>query len=245
MANNLRTAANIATNEGVIISSTPDNGQNTCLLLFPKGNNVNHLSIYLDVADSTSLPQGWIRDAKISFAVKNQLNNSLTVREDTRHVFQALAKDWGFKSFIPLGKIKDSAEGNLVGNMLLVEVEVLVHSIQHYSRLDPTKEVARNETKPSEPVIAPQTNQVPLLQNKVVDTKANVVSTTVIEAPLTTKPLNRTIEGIQTGIPTNDKEVIKYSPPPSMIAETIPLMDHPFEPRKPSPNVHTIYKGLL
>lgn len=143
---------------------------------------------------------------------------------DTRHVFQALAKDWGFKSFIPLGKIKDSAEGYLVGNMLLVEVEVLVHSIQHYSRLEPTKEVARNETKPSEPVIAPQTNQVPLLQNKVVDTKANVVSTTVIEAPLTTKPLNQTIEGIQTGIPTNDKEVIKSSPPPSMIAETIPLM---------------------
>ncbi|PWA47844.1 hypothetical protein CTI12_AA495810 [Artemisia annua] len=38
------------------------------VLIFPKGNNVDHLSMYLDVADSTALPYGWSRYAQFSLA---------------------------------------------------------------------------------------------------------------------------------------------------------------------------------
>ncbi|XP_058000250.1 MATH domain and coiled-coil domain-containing protein At3g58270-like isoform X2 [Hevea brasiliensis] len=219
-------------------------GCNWRLLIFPKGNNVDFLSIYLAVADSTSLPQGWSRDAKFSLAVVNQFNNTSTVRKDTKHVFNALEDDWGFTSFIPLSKVKNPAEGYLVADTLIVEAEVLVYSVQHYSRLDPKKGVASSETKLSEPVAAPPTKQVPLSQKEIFDTEAKVVPPTVTETPLTTKPLKETKEPIQTTTATGDQEVIKSSQPPSKTAETmIPPKDPP-EARKSSPDVHTISKGL-
>ncbi|KAF2299936.1 hypothetical protein GH714_006243 [Hevea brasiliensis] len=163
-------------------------GCNWRLLIFPKGNNVDFLSIYLAVADSTTLPQGWSRDAKFSLAVVNQFNNTSTVRKDTKHVFNALEDDWGFTSFIPLSKVKNPAEG-----------------------LDPKKGVASSETKLSEPVAAPPTKQVPLSQKEIFDTGAKVVPPTVTETPLTTKPLKETKEPIQTTTATGDQEVIKSS----------------------------------
>uniref|UniRef100_A0A199UC08 MATH domain-containing protein n=1 Tax=Manihot esculenta TaxID=3983 RepID=A0A199UC08_MANES len=207
-----------------------------CLLVFPKGNKVDYLSMYLEVADSTSLPQGWSRDAEFNLAVVNQINNSLTVRKYTEHVFKAFDKDWGFTSFIPLSKIKNSAEGYLVGDTLILEVEILVRSVKHYSKPEPKKQEAKDETKPSEPVAAPPTSQVPSSE-KVVDTKAKV----------DTKPLNQTKEGIQaTATPTSDKEVIKSSPPPSVTVETKILpKDPPSEPVKSSQDVHATSKGLL
>nr|CAN83044.1 hypothetical protein VITISV_012267 [Vitis vinifera] len=51
------------------------------VLIFPKGNNVEHLSMYLDVADSSSLPYGWSRYAQFSLAVVNQIHNKYTVRK--------------------------------------------------------------------------------------------------------------------------------------------------------------------
>ena len=51
------------------------------VLIFPKGNNVDHLSMYLDVADSASLPYGWGRSAQFSLGVINQIHNKYTVRK--------------------------------------------------------------------------------------------------------------------------------------------------------------------
>ena len=53
------------------------------ILIFPKGNNVDYLSMYLDVADSTSLPYGWSRYAQFSLAVVNQIYNKYSVRKGT------------------------------------------------------------------------------------------------------------------------------------------------------------------
>ncbi|XVF19574.1 hypothetical protein REPUB_Repub11eG0122800 [Reevesia pubescens] len=44
------------------------------ILIFPKGNNVDHLSMYLAVADAASLPDGWSRYVQFSLAVVNQIN---------------------------------------------------------------------------------------------------------------------------------------------------------------------------
>lgn len=51
------------------------------VLIFPKGNNVDHLSMYLDVADSGSLPYGWSRYAQFSLAVINQIQPKFTVKK--------------------------------------------------------------------------------------------------------------------------------------------------------------------
>ena len=51
------------------------------ILIFPKGNNVDHLSMYLDVADSTTLPYGWSRYAQFSLAVVNQIHHKYSIRK--------------------------------------------------------------------------------------------------------------------------------------------------------------------
>jgi len=51
------------------------------ILIFPKGNNVDHLSMYLDVADAANLPYGWSRYSQFSLAVVNQVNNRYSIRK--------------------------------------------------------------------------------------------------------------------------------------------------------------------
>ncbi|XP_057518920.1 ubiquitin C-terminal hydrolase 12-like isoform X2 [Amaranthus tricolor] len=55
------------------------------ILIFPKGNNVDYLSMHLDVADAQTLPYGWSRYAQFSVAVVNQIHNKYSVRKDTQH----------------------------------------------------------------------------------------------------------------------------------------------------------------
>ncbi|KAK2640892.1 hypothetical protein Ddye_022655 [Dipteronia dyeriana] len=110
------------------------------VLIFPKGNNVDHLSMYLDVADSTSLPYGWSRYAQFSLAIVNQIHNKYSVRKDTQHQFNARESDWGFTSFMPLGELYDPNRGYLVNDTLLVEAEVIVRRIVDYWTYDSKKE---------------------------------------------------------------------------------------------------------
>ena len=51
------------------------------MLLFPKGNNVDYLSLYLDVADAQCLPNGWTRLAHFGLSIVNQCDLKLTVRK--------------------------------------------------------------------------------------------------------------------------------------------------------------------
>lgn len=53
------------------------------ILIFPKGNNVDHLSMYLDVADSGTLPYGWSRYAQFSLSIVNQLHSKYSIRKGT------------------------------------------------------------------------------------------------------------------------------------------------------------------
>uniref|UniRef100_A0A251TS21 Putative TRAF-like protein n=1 Tax=Helianthus annuus TaxID=4232 RepID=A0A251TS21_HELAN len=55
------------------------------VLMYPKGNNTDHLSMYLDVADSTTSPHGWSRNALFSLAVVNQIHSEFSLsKEGTR-----------------------------------------------------------------------------------------------------------------------------------------------------------------
>ncbi|KAM3382800.1 ubiquitin C-terminal hydrolase 12-like isoform X2 [Capsicum galapagoense] len=94
------------------------------ILMFPKGNNTNHLSIYLDAADAASLPSGWSSYAEFSLAVLDQFHGEFTVRKDTKHTFNACVDDWGFTSFLPLIELHDPCRGYLVDDKVILEAVV-------------------------------------------------------------------------------------------------------------------------
>ncbi|KAG6772362.1 hypothetical protein POTOM_023767 [Populus tomentosa] len=110
------------------------------VLIFPKGNNVDHLSMYLDVADSTTLPYGWSRYAQFSLAVVNQIHNKYSIRKDTQHQFNARESDWGFTSFMPLSELYDPSRGYLVNDTVVIEAEVAVRKLLDYWSYDSKKE---------------------------------------------------------------------------------------------------------
>ncbi|KAE9447955.1 hypothetical protein C3L33_20144, partial [Rhododendron williamsianum] len=110
------------------------------VLIFPKGNNVEHLSMYLDVADSATLPYGWSRYAQFSLAVTNHHTAKFTVRKDTQHQFNARESDWGFTSFMPLSELYDPTRGYLVNDTVVVEADVAVRKVVDYWSHDSKKE---------------------------------------------------------------------------------------------------------
>nr|GEW40507.1 ubiquitin carboxyl-terminal hydrolase 12-like isoform X2 [Tanacetum cinerariifolium] len=110
------------------------------VLIFPKGNNVEHLSMYLDVADSTTLPYGWSRYAHFSLAVVNQMHQKFTVRKDTQHQFHGRENDWGFTSFMPLSDLYDPSKGYLVNDTCYIEADVAVRKVIDYWSYDSKKE---------------------------------------------------------------------------------------------------------
>ncbi|KAK8942800.1 Ubiquitin carboxyl-terminal hydrolase 13 [Platanthera zijinensis] len=110
------------------------------ILIFPKGNNVDHLSMYLDVADSTTLPYGWSRYAQFSLAVVNQVHSKYTLRKDTQHQFNGRESDWGFTSFMSLGDLYDPSRGYLVNDTCIIEAEVTVSKVVDYWNYDSKKE---------------------------------------------------------------------------------------------------------
>lgn len=110
------------------------------ILIFPKGNNVDHLSMYLDVADSATLPYGWSRYAQFSLSVVNQIHQKYSIRKDTQHQFNGRESDWGFTSFMPLGELYDPGRGYLVNDTCIVEADVAVRRVIDYWSHDSKKE---------------------------------------------------------------------------------------------------------
>ncbi|KAI3961734.1 hypothetical protein MKW92_024753 [Papaver armeniacum] len=120
---------------------------------FSQGNNVDQLSMYLDVADSQNLPYGWSRYAQFSLAVVNQSQNKFTVRKvplynaisycfavNTQHQFNARESDWGFTSFMPLSDLYDPSRGFLANDTVIIEAEVIVRKVVDYWSYDSKKE---------------------------------------------------------------------------------------------------------
>ncbi|KAL8036479.1 hypothetical protein ABFS82_12G158700 [Erythranthe guttata] len=110
------------------------------VLIFPKGNNVDSLSAYLDVADIGNLPYGWSRYAQFSLAVVNQMNSKQTLKKDTHHQFTQRESDWGFTSFMPLSELYDPNMGYLVNDTCVIEADVAVRKVIDYWAYDSKKE---------------------------------------------------------------------------------------------------------
>ncbi|GFP97183.1 ubiquitin carboxyl-terminal hydrolase 12 [Phtheirospermum japonicum] len=111
------------------------------ILIFPKGNNADHLSMYLDVADSATLPYGWSRYAQFSLTVVNQVHVKYSLRKETQHQFNARENDWGFTSFMPLAELYDPSRGYLFNDTCVIEAEVAV-----FRAMDPWLYDSKKET---------------------------------------------------------------------------------------------------
>ncbi|KAK4743332.1 hypothetical protein SAY87_001333 [Trapa incisa] len=98
------------------------------ILIFPKGNNVHNFSIYLNVPDFETLPNGWYRDVTFALTVVNQNSHSQFIKKETRYQFNAQESDWGFKSFMSLRVLHDPIKGFLVNDTVIVGIELEVHS---------------------------------------------------------------------------------------------------------------------
>ncbi|CAI0402494.1 unnamed protein product [Linum tenue] len=92
--------------------------------LFPQGNNLHYLSIYLKFADSETMPNGWSVPAVLGFNLIAPFVPSSTVRKWTKHNFNIREVDWGFSSFVPLRELRDPLRGFLVNDTLTIEAEV-------------------------------------------------------------------------------------------------------------------------
>ena len=110
------------------------------ILLFPGGNNVQQLSVYLDVADSGQLPQGWTRQAHFSLTVHNQKDPQRSVVKDADHHFTIRACDWGFREFVALSELRDATSGFVVDDKLVISARVRVEPQVNWWNWDSKKE---------------------------------------------------------------------------------------------------------
>ncbi|XP_061338181.1 ubiquitin C-terminal hydrolase 13-like isoform X2 [Gastrolobium bilobum] len=95
------------------------------VFIFPKGNHVDYLSLYLDVADSASLPNGWSIYANFNLTIVNQVYKKDSLIKEMQHEFNARESDWGFTYFMPLGELNDLCGGYIVNDTLVVEAKFI------------------------------------------------------------------------------------------------------------------------
>ncbi|WOL07935.1 ubiquitin carboxyl-terminal hydrolase 13 [Canna indica] len=110
------------------------------VLFFPKGNNVDQLSIYLVVVDSATLPYGWSRDTQFKLSILNYFNYKYRIRKVTQHEFNARESNWGFTSFMPLSEFYEMMGGFLVNESCIFDVEVTARRVVDYWNYDSKKE---------------------------------------------------------------------------------------------------------
>ncbi|KAF0919160.1 hypothetical protein E2562_028458 [Oryza meyeriana var. granulata] len=110
------------------------------VLVFPTGNGVQSLSMYLDIADANTLPHGWSKYAQFSLAVINQLDSKYSLRKEAAHHFSIRESDWGFTSFMHLGDLYDPSKGYVVNDRCIIEAEVAVRRVVDYWNYDSKKE---------------------------------------------------------------------------------------------------------
>ncbi|XP_028775428.1 ubiquitin carboxyl-terminal hydrolase 12-like [Neltuma alba] len=104
-----------------------------------------YLGIFLCVADTSTLPQGWSIDAHLTIMVINQISSQKSYAKGLRHKFRASERVRGFRSFMDLTELQDPSSGYILNDYLTVEVEFLElksESVQPSLLANPTDDEA-------------------------------------------------------------------------------------------------------
>ncbi|PIA36143.1 hypothetical protein AQUCO_03400211v1, partial [Aquilegia coerulea] len=103
------------------------------LCLHPNGNqnkNVKeHLSLYLVISETNSLPQGWSVNVIFRFFLYDQIRDKYLTIEDAKVTgkrFHAMKTAWGFDQFIALKTFNDTSNGYLINDDCVLGAEVYV-----------------------------------------------------------------------------------------------------------------------
>lgn len=114
------------------------------ILIFPHGNNVQHVSMYLDVADAKTLETGWCRYARFQLSILNQIDIAKSHGQDAEKRFNAQESDWGFREFLQLSKFKNPEAGFLVNDTCIIEA--VIHVSNDAYLLNPHNYDSKKET---------------------------------------------------------------------------------------------------
>ncbi|KAK7244725.1 hypothetical protein RIF29_39551 [Crotalaria pallida] len=101
--------------------------------MYPKGNGVDYLSIYLAAANTTDFPKGL---TNFKLFLYNQLNSNKSITKETKHQFNAKAISLGFPSFVSLSKLRDTSNGFLVNDTCIIAAEVHVPMSEHDNQIE-------------------------------------------------------------------------------------------------------------
>ncbi|XP_052185449.1 uncharacterized protein LOC127797028 [Diospyros lotus] len=101
------------------------------LTIYPGGNKQRggqgHISIFLTLVDTSSLPVGWELHAVFNFFVYDQLRDKyLSLADNQLRRFHAMKTEWGEAKFVELQVFNDSSNGYLINNACVFGAEVFV-----------------------------------------------------------------------------------------------------------------------
>ncbi|KAI9080479.1 hypothetical protein K1719_035937 [Acacia pycnantha] len=94
------------------------------IVLYRGGKDGNYLGIYLEVADGSSLPQGWSISAACKLTVVNQASIEKSEKEGFHKKFCADIKSWGFGSFMELAELQNPHDSYILNDKCIVGVEL-------------------------------------------------------------------------------------------------------------------------
>eukprot|EP00238_Polyblepharides_amylifera_P000665 CAMPEP_0196572050 /NCGR_PEP_ID=MMETSP1081-20130531/2168_1 /TAXON_ID=36882 /ORGANISM="Pyramimonas amylifera, Strain CCMP720" /LENGTH=1108 /DNA_ID=CAMNT_0041889233 /DNA_START=195 /DNA_END=3521 /DNA_ORIENTATION=- len=115
-------------------------GHNWRVMMFPKGNNAEHLSLYLDVANSADLPYNWSHFASFKLSIRSHFKDVQPVTKDANHQFTSRESDWGFTQFMSLADLHDPNKGYIQSDCLVIDAHVSVRKQDNFLQYDSKKE---------------------------------------------------------------------------------------------------------
>ncbi|KAJ4958025.1 hypothetical protein NE237_025136 [Protea cynaroides] len=103
------------------------------LSLYPNGNKTknekDHLSLYLAIADTKTIPHGWEVNVIFRLCLLDQIRDNYLMVQDSRERgrrFHGMKIEWGFDQFISLKSFMDASNGYLIGDTCVFGAEVFV-----------------------------------------------------------------------------------------------------------------------